>query len=328
MMRIAAMLAGSLCLAGWLSIVPLAGQAGTEEGGYQVIANAFGFGCQIDDAPDASKNIREIAIDELNIDARETTTGLDVEYRTYSPGAAHWGQAKFTSACTLGGSKELQQLFQSAAKGKNIRKNITVTLFKSDKSPGRSYSLIDAIPVGYIGCDKRDPNGTETIIVEPQYILFGAPGDAPIPNKPPAAATFRLDLAGADGTGSGDYSWELANGGAASHEDPPLVIGKFDPASPAIDLKPRRTVSALTLRGAMTAERKQLMTWLNDVVQGRDWRRQVAVSPLGQDGNPSRHYIYADVFPVRYVFPRMSVTNTTGNVMEEVALKPIRVELK
>ncbi|MBJ7347472.1 MAG: hypothetical protein JHC87_02745, partial [Thermoleophilaceae bacterium] len=30
---------------------------------------------------DASKNIREISIDELNIDIRETTTGLDVEYR-------------------------------------------------------------------------------------------------------------------------------------------------------------------------------------------------------------------------------------------------------
>jgi Elongation factor Tu C-terminal domain len=76
----------------------------------------------------SSKNIREIAIDELNIDIREMTTGLDVEYRLYGPGKAHWGSAKFTSACTLGGSKELQAWWQEAAKGKNIRKNIAVNL--------------------------------------------------------------------------------------------------------------------------------------------------------------------------------------------------------
>ena len=62
------------------------------------------------------------------IDCRETTTGLDVEYRLYGPGAAHWGQAKFASACTLGGSKELQSWWQEAAKGKNIRKNLTINL--------------------------------------------------------------------------------------------------------------------------------------------------------------------------------------------------------
>lgn len=97
----------------------------------------------------ASKNVREIKIDELNIDAREMTTGLDVGVRTISPRRMHFGSAKFTSACTLGGSKELQAWWQEAAKGKGIRKNITVTLFKSDKSPGRSYTLNDCFPTSY-----------------------------------------------------------------------------------------------------------------------------------------------------------------------------------
>src|ERR1043166_2724192 len=64
--------------------------AGTDAGGYEVIANAFGFGVDIPGCGDASKNIREVHIDELTIDAREMTSGLDVEYRLYGPGHAHW----------------------------------------------------------------------------------------------------------------------------------------------------------------------------------------------------------------------------------------------
>jgi len=146
----------------------------TEAGGYEVIANAFGFGIDIPGCADASKNIREISIDELNIDIREMTTGLDVEYRLYGPGQAHWGSAKFTSACTLGGSKELQAWFQEAAKGKNIRKNITVTLFKSNKQPGRSYTLNDCFPTQWssVNFDTSSTVQTETLTVNVGYIKF------------------------------------------------------------------------------------------------------------------------------------------------------------
>jgi phage tail-like protein len=146
----------------------------TEAGGYEVIANAFGFWIDIPGCADASKNIREISIDELNIDIREMTTGLDVEYRLYGPGQAHWGSAKFTSACTLGGSKELQAWFQEAAKGKNIRKNITVTLFKSDKTPGRSYSLMDTFPTQWssVNFDTSSTVQTETLTVNVGRIEF------------------------------------------------------------------------------------------------------------------------------------------------------------
>jgi hypothetical protein len=74
---------------------------------------------------------------------REMTTGMDVEYRLYGPGQAHWGSAKFTSACTLGGSKELQSWWAEAAKGKNIRKNITVNLRGHRDVGGYRCRLID-----------------------------------------------------------------------------------------------------------------------------------------------------------------------------------------
>jgi len=146
----------------------------TDEGGYNVIANAFGFGVDIPGCADASKNIREISIDELNIDIRELTTGMDVEYRLYGPGQAHWGNAKFTSACTLGGSKELQAWWAEAAKGKNIRQNITVTLFKSDKTAGRSYTLNQCFPTQWssVNFDTTSTVQTETLTVNVGYIEF------------------------------------------------------------------------------------------------------------------------------------------------------------
>lgn len=83
----------------------------------------------------ASKNIREVAIDELNIDVREYTSGLDVEYRVYGPGASHFGSLKVTSAVTLGASKELQAWFQADAKGKGIRKAVVSCGLGSTEAP-------------------------------------------------------------------------------------------------------------------------------------------------------------------------------------------------
>jgi len=123
--------------------------AGTNEGAYEVIYNASGFSCDIPGCATASKNIRTIEIDQTIVDKRETTTGLDVEYRLFAPGATHWGQASFTAAVTLGQSKELKAWYDDCASGKGIRKNISVTLFKSDKTPGRSYNLFDCFPVKY-----------------------------------------------------------------------------------------------------------------------------------------------------------------------------------
>ena len=156
------------------------GGAGLRPGGLRAQAaggeppGPWSLGGQIPRCADASKNIREIAIDELSIDLRETTTGTDVEYRLYGPGQAHWGSAKFTSAVTLGGSKELQAWFNEAAKGKNIRKNITVTLFKSDKTPGRSYTLMDCFPTQWsaVNFDTSSTVQTETLTVKIGRIEF------------------------------------------------------------------------------------------------------------------------------------------------------------
>lgn len=130
---------------------------------------AFQLAVTIPGCPDASKNIREIAIDELTIDARVPTGRNQAR-----PGRVDPGSATFTSACTLGASKELQKWFQEAAKGKNIRKDITVRLFKSDKSAGRSYLLVDCFPTSYslVNFDTSSTVQTETLKVNIGRIEF------------------------------------------------------------------------------------------------------------------------------------------------------------
>lgn len=147
---------------------------GTDAGAYQILANSYGFRVDIPECPTATKNIREIQIDELNIDARETTTGADTSYRIYGPGAVHWGTARFTSACPLGGALDLKAWYDNTVTGKAIRKNILVSLHNMDKQPGRSYVLYDCFPINWsaMNFDTSSTVQTETVTVSVGRIEF------------------------------------------------------------------------------------------------------------------------------------------------------------
>lgn len=325
-----------------LSIVSRA--AGTDEGGYEVIANANGFMCEIPGCPDASKNIREIAIDELNIDFRPGRTGTEVGYRVYGPGTPHFGNAVFTCARTAGGSKELHAWFLEASRGKNIRKTIMVTLFKSDKTPGRGYNLLDCFPTSYSAADKDPVTGvsTESITVKIGRIELTtrtappSPGSSggigPNPHRSPDEPAadefapvlgFSVEIAGQGGE-EVDNAWESVAGGELLIELAESTIGgdQFKTRSPG-----HKSVGEITLRGAMTDKRAALCQWINDTVQGRPWKRSLTITELlSRDGSakPGKTYTYFDCFPIRYTFPRLSVTNVTGNAPEEVVCRVVR----
>ncbi len=340
---------------------------GTIEGAYEVIANAYGFGVDIPSCPEASKNIRQIHIDDLHLDCRETTSGLDVEYRLYGPGQAHWGSARFTSACTLGGSKELQAWFMEVVSGKNIRKNITVTLFKSDKTAGRSYTLLDCFPTQFRSNPIEGSPKTPTMMLEVEFSSVElASGPRPRLDEKLALLATTNDLAtelGAatdeghrhdpDTLDQGGQALETTEkgiespGGARPRRFDVAIEGpngvEHDTAWEVVSLPEafgagdkfrtnspgHKTVGELTLRGAMTDARQALCTWVNDSGKGRTGKRMtITVTEITRDGSPGRSFVCYDCCLVAYHFPRMSVTNTTGNVMEEVSIKPIRVELK
>lgn len=339
-----------------LGINPALQAAGTDAGAYEVIANAYGFGVDIPGCADASKNIREISIDELNIDVREMTTGLDVEYRTYGPGQAHWGNAKFTSAVAPNGRKELQLWWQEAAKGKNIRKNITVTLFKSDKTAGRSYTLFDCFPTQWssVNFDTSSTVQTETLTVSIGHIEFdSASKEDPSTNSPPAfnvvstavadaapvlfadAGTsdkfaqvrgFKVEIDGARAGKEVDTAWEAVSGSELIIELTETTVGsdKFRTSSPG-----HKSVGEIVLQGPITPDRKSLCRWINDTVNGNRWMRDLTITELlSVDGavKDGKNYSYVWAYPIRYKFPRLSVTNRTGNMEEEIEFRLIRVE--
>jgi len=138
---------------------------------------------------------------------------------------------------------------------------------------------------------------------------------------------FKVEISGSSGK-EVDTAWESVSGGDMVIELTETTIGddKFRTNSPG-----HKTVNEITLRGAMTDGRQNLCKWINDTVNGLPWKQMVTITEmLSVDGSvkDGKQYIYHDCFPIRYVFPRMSVTNTTGNTMEEVSVKPIRLELK
>jgi hypothetical protein len=237
------------------------------------------------------EGLLEIAIDDIVIDYRplesprdDTRTNLNLSarrnWRLYGPGQAHWGNATFTSR---GGSKELQAWFQEAAKGKNIRKDIQVTLKKSDESAGRGYNLFDCIPVQWSSeeLDASSRVQTETLKVNIGRIELTtstAPGNG--------------------GQGGGNGGILVTSEGVSElwdswgNGEPQLILtgsvgsDQYHTATPG-----HKSVGEITLRGAMTDGRKNLCQWINDSVNGNPWKQALTVKEITKDGN-SHQAIY------------------------------------
>ena len=265
------------------------------------------------------KNVREVVIDDLNIDSREMTTGPDVEYRVYAPGAAHFGNATFTIDCIGATERELRRWIAQARNNGPRRRDITITLFKSDKTPGRSYTLNQAVPVQFTDCAASGQQSM-TLVVRPRTITFGAQPQPQPPPDPDFQPWVRIEVRGRDGRLNPDDDWESLVGGALSREDPPLVLGKIDPQDPAIDTKPHLTVTPITLSGPMTATRSWLTDWLNDTVTQQKWQRDLFITA----GRPG---IYRVGFPRKYVFPKLDA-RSSGHATEKIEISFETFELK
>lgn len=94
---------------------------------------------------------------------------MDVEYRVYAPGDAHYGNATFRSRVGHT-SKELQAWFLDAAAGKDARKSISVICLKRDGSEARRYNLMECFPVKF---DPGDYSPSSTTAVESITVKIG-----------------------------------------------------------------------------------------------------------------------------------------------------------
>ena len=277
---------------------------------------------------------QEVGIDDIVVDYQvlalapadypvDLVSARRGNYRLYGPGAPHFGNARISVVPGSEDAKELQAWWMEASKGKNIRKNISVRLYTSDRTAGRGYNLIDCFPTRWDPGEYSPSSNarTETLTVKIGRIEMRTRVDG----GGGSGGTGNVSVVIEGQTGKEvDNAWESWSGGEVMLI--PLLNmpgSRFHTTSPG-----HKSVGEITLRGAMTDGRKALCEWINETVQGKPWKRSVAVLENGADGQVRRTYTYIDCFPTRYVFPRMSVTNTTGNVKEEVHIKPIRFEMQ
>ena len=126
----------------------------------------YGFGVEIDDAPEASSHLLDLTFENLEI---TTSNGAFPKPKKVPLPIAH-----LTVEAGSAAAGELHLWWQEAAKGKCIRKNITVTLFKSDASAGRKYNLFDTFPQQWssVNFDTSSTVQTETLTVKVGRIEF------------------------------------------------------------------------------------------------------------------------------------------------------------
>lgn len=121
------------------------------------------------------------------------------------------------------------------------------------------------------------------------------------------------------GEASEEENWEVWSGGGDSIKD-------CRPPRTQLAQPPPR-LGEITLRGPMTAERSVLLDWIRDTMERDDWKRTVTITEILDTVPPEgKKFTYHDCFPTRYVFPALSAAGT-GNLYEEVDIKPIRLDL-
>ena len=109
---------------------------------------------------------------------------------------------------------------------------------------------------------------------------------------------FRVEIASSGSGSDVDTSWETVSSGG-------LLVQKTN--SPG-----HKTVGEITLRGPVTAGRKALCQWINDVVNGNDRTRNVWITPILLDGRLGETVVLLDCVPTAYVPPRLSVSQAGG----------------
>jgi len=319
--------------------MPLAVQAGAYDGSYEILENGAGkFRVEVSRAVNAPSliidNAESIDIDDIVFDYKISHNGAanirgqkpGQGYRVYGPGDAHFGSV--TIKLRVGkDSRELYQWWLDTSKGKNIRKNITVTSLKRDGGEARRFILIDCFPTrweaGYLS--PLSNVAVETVVAKIGRVELASSNDeAGVPPLDPGVYANIQTVA----NDANDPPFETWMGGAlvTARSHPPGNL-HYHTTTPG-----QKYIDTLTLRGPLTSGRKSLSAWITNTVRGKEWKRTVTIKEAynsGSRGKIYRHmrvYRYVDSFPVRYVFPKFSASGT-GNLYEEISIKPIRLEL-
>jgi len=311
----------------------------------EILQNGAGkFKVDIPGLPAASANVHSVQVEDLTIDVRETTTGENWDFRTYAPGDAHFGKATFRFRVGGRSHEELKGWVLDAANGKNIRKDISIIIMSRAGSEGRRYNLQETFPIKYDPGDYSPSSTvrTETLVVKIGRIEFADGGkengavNTPVDTQTGLRAAialspddimitkgFRIEVSDSNGKNE-DNAWETATGGALEIEVAPASTGsaQFNVTPPG-----HTFVEELQLRGPMTKSRTWLTECLAHSLQGKATPFDMTIVELLPGNRVGREHLYQSCIVTRYVFPVLSAEGT-GNLYEEVSIKPERLEIK
>jgi len=208
--------------------------------------------------------------------------------------------------------------------GKTDRRTVTVKLKADDGTSLREYTFANATPVDYsltdvAGCAGCLPE--EVLTLEYDSVEFLSKRGYDYYRSQSDMA--RLSTGDPDGPSNFD-SW---SGGELRFDLP----GEFAGTKLHTGVSGRKSVGEITLRGAMTDGRKSMYNWIKAAFDKPSWRATAGIVELLShqgDLKPGRAFSLYDGFPVRYVFPKISVDIPLAQTSESITLKFIRVELK
>jgi hypothetical protein len=128
--------------------------------------------------------------------------------------------------------------------------------------------------------------------------------DARVSDKYAQVRGFKVDLTNAAGGSEVDSDWETVSTGELVIEMTDTTVGsdKFKTNSPG-----HKSVGEITLRGAMTDSRKAMCTWINETVNGKPRKRDIAITPMLLDGTIGETLILHDCAVTGYRMPRLTL---------------------
>lgn len=156
---------------------------------------------------------------------------------------------------------------------------------------------------------------------------------ATIPDEMHVIKGFKIEITSTDGSKEVDTAWESCTGGALCIEVTPASPGVSDPNLPPpgtgqlpVATPGHKFVEEIQLRGPMTQSRKWIAKNINNTIKDKFVRFDLTVIEINKDGSDGKRYTYNKCFLTRYVYPVLSADGT-GNLYEEVSIKPERLSL-
>jgi hypothetical protein len=215
--------------------------------------------------------------------------------RLYRPGAPGFAPAVLGGMYGGNAAAELTAWVNVQAAGQDVRKDITIEVRDQRGEAVRTFNLHDCFPIRFepVSVDvKERPGGASsiqwTLEVRVNRITMASPATAP---RPRPRSDFEVQIVDPTGTAQTGGGWRsIRGGGLRIHES-----ASAPPGAPQ-----EHDWENLTLTGAMTADRKDMLQWYTDMVEtGQDARRMVTFRTI-ERGGTGRTIDYLDCFLTGY----------------------------